>query len=198
MAEENYAAELSAFNFDQIIGAPLTATINAQAGAAMTTLDFIRNVGFKPRANATDAFELSTVDFSFQKQLPMADGSGATSISNQNVTVPMLSIVPVPFIRVDKLEIDLNVQIHSIQKQETKNEFQINADASYSGWFSPVKLSVSASTRNATTGKSTVDKQYSLGVKVHAVQDEMPSGLAKVLGIFDELVQARTVLEKAA
>ena len=39
--------ELSSIDFESMIGGPLVAVINAQAQAAMTTVNFIKEVGFK-------------------------------------------------------------------------------------------------------------------------------------------------------
>ena len=187
--EENFAGELSTIDFDKIIGAPLTAVIHAQAEAAVSTLKFIQGIGFKPSNGGP--MQLSTVDFAYEKQIPDANGGGGMITTNQSVTVPMLSMVPVPFIRVESLDIDLNVKLHSVQETTKENVFNVDSNLSFNGWFNTVKFGVTASDRNVSTGKSNTDKQYSLGVKVRAVQDSMPSGLARVLGIFDDLVQAK-------
>ena len=39
--------ELSSIDFESMIGGPLVAVINAQAQAAMSTVNFIKEVGFK-------------------------------------------------------------------------------------------------------------------------------------------------------
>ena len=134
--------------------------------------------------------ELATANFTFQKQMPAPGGGTGTIATGQNVTVPLLSLVPIPFLRVDELLIDLNVKLHSTQTTETSNEFNITANTNYSSWWSPVSLNVTTSDRNVEKGSTTVDRQYSIGVRVHAVQDTMPGGLAKMLTIFEEIVQA--------
>ncbi len=40
--------ELSSINFEAMLGGPLVAVVNAQAQSAMTSVNFIKSVGFKP------------------------------------------------------------------------------------------------------------------------------------------------------
>ena len=48
-----------------------------------------------------------------------------------------------------------------------------------------VKLNVSASYKKTTSSGSQVDKTYSMQIHVRAVQDEMPAGMEKILGILE-------------
>lgn len=188
--QQNFAQELATVQFDQMISGPLLAAIKAQASAAHSTVDFINDVGFNKTGSGDQIKrELITSTFSFKKALPNQNADGGIVNVDQEVSVPLLSMMPVPFIRIESLDIDFNVQLHEVLKDETENTKEIKSDVSFNPWFSSVKFSVSASDRNVSKGSSTVDKQYNLGVKVRAVQDTMPSGLAKVLNIFEELVQ---------
>jgi hypothetical protein len=47
MALSNYdpGQELSSIDFSAVIGGPLTAVVDAQAKAALSTIDFIKSVG---------------------------------------------------------------------------------------------------------------------------------------------------------
>jgi hypothetical protein len=52
MAVSNYnpGQELSSIDFQSMIGGPLSAIVDAQAQAALSTVDFIKTVGFTPDA----------------------------------------------------------------------------------------------------------------------------------------------------
>ena len=49
----NLGRELSSINFEAMLGGPLIAVVNAQAQAAMTTVDFIKQVGFHRDGSVT-------------------------------------------------------------------------------------------------------------------------------------------------
>ena len=68
---------------------PLTAIINAQAAAAISTVQFINAVGFDANRNAIN------VKFSYNVT------NSTTGVRTENtISVPFLTIVPIPFIRV--------------------------------------------------------------------------------------------------
>lgn len=53
------AKELSSIDFQAMLGGPLMAVVNAQAQAAMSSVNFIKAVGFKP-GNADDPTKAQT------------------------------------------------------------------------------------------------------------------------------------------
>jgi hypothetical protein len=55
--------ELASIDFESMIGGPLVAVINAQAQAALSTINFIKEVGFKkPSAEQIAGGDTSTED----------------------------------------------------------------------------------------------------------------------------------------
>lgn len=46
-----HGRELSSIDFESMLGGPLSAVVNAQAQAAMTTVTFIKEVGFEPESS---------------------------------------------------------------------------------------------------------------------------------------------------
>ena len=86
--------ELAAIPFGTLIGAPLNAAIEAQAKAAMTTVEFIRAVGFKP---AQDGRYSSTVVFAYartaagEKQLARFLGHGADAAASLQMLLDSLA-----------------------------------------------------------------------------------------------------------
>ena len=54
------------------------------------------------------------------------------------------------------------------------------------GWlWGSAKLKVSTSYQRTTSQGNTVDRTYSMAVHIKAVQDEMPAGMEKILGILE-------------
>ena len=178
MSVQNEAtAQLGNIPFSTLIGGPLNAAVEAQAMAAKTSADFITKVAFDDEGN------VKSVTFNYEKE------GQATKLS-----VPILTIVPIPFLRIDTLDIDFTANISaSTSSQDTSQEnTQLNAkvDGSVSYWCAKVNFSASYSNQKQSNSErnSKYDVQYTMGVKVHAVQDDMPAGMSKVLNILQDTI----------
>lgn len=209
----NIAAELRALPLEHIIGAPLVAAITAQALAANTTVDFIKDVGLKPRAlgpgeNETDldivsgesgkpGLEARYVDFKFDRVLeertevtPATDPpTYETKLSTvpSKLTVPLLTIVPIPYIRINDMTIDFEFQIKDVETKESTTVAKVSTEAGGRYWF--VKASIKGSYSNRTVNKRETDRRTSLKITVNAVQDQIPEGLGRVLDMLNEAMK---------
>lgn len=310
MGLSNYdpGQELSSINFGGLIGGSLTSVVEAQSLAALSTINFIKSVGFNPDTvdDTTGVVTPGTpiyVTFKYPKMvspyvpavtggavgtvsvatagtgytvgdtLTLAGGSASVkvdSISGTNPTgpvasvslvspgggytngdiaasggtgsgaeitvtttdkpavaavfeemfleVPILTMVPIPHIRVDYCEIDFHAKITSMEYKNVasqingssgfsfKNDTEISA-SSGSGIIaslfskssasfkntSSVELKVNASYQRSVKEGFKIDKTYQLGVKVRASQDEMPGGMEKILGILEDAIASQPV-----
>lgn len=195
----NPGQELSSIDFESMIGGPLVAVINAQAQAAMSTVNFIKEVGFKkPSTEEAAGGDTSTeepiyVTFKYPKELsPYVPAEGETPAQEavyetQELQVPILTILPIPFIRIDETTIDFNAKINSVEYRKTDTRLKVDASLeAKAGWlWGSAKLKVSTSFQRTTQQGNTVNRTYSLAIHVKAVQDEMPAGMEKMLGILE-------------
>ncbi len=205
----NPGQELSSIDFESMIGGPLVAVINAQAQAAMSTVNFIKEVGFKKPSTEEDAGGDTTteepiyVTFKYPKELSAyqpatpGDSSATPAIpatpavaavyETQEIKVPILTILPIPFIRIDLTTIDFNAKINSVEYRKTNTRLKIDVKTeAKAGWlWGSAKLKVSTSFQRTSQQGNTVNRTYSLAIHVKAVQDEMPAGMEKMLGILE-------------
>ena len=176
--------------FENIIGSPLDAAIKAQAMSANTTIAFIKAVGFiqdsdefEPLGGNTDSGfgDIRYVNFKYEKKNP--DGTTA----NGALKVPILTIVPIPILRIEEMTIDFSTKISESTQQITdaksKFSYSASAGASFMGFSVRVSVSGSKETRNKTSQKYSMDT--SLDIHVRAVGDELPAGLNRILGILE-------------
>ena len=177
-----------ALPMEQIIGGPLQAIVKAQSMAANSTAAFITQVGLLPAdpANPGSGSVARTVDFSFKRLKPPPDDKTQPTQETVNLTVPLLTIVPVPFIRIEEATIDFDCQVSSSTLDTSSHS--IGVDATASGGFWGVHFAVKASYSTQSTHKDQVDKRATLKVHVKAVQDDMPGGLKKMLDILETAV----------
>lgn len=205
----NPGQELSSIDFETMLGGPLVAVINAQAQAAMSTVNFIKEIGFHRPDDEEDAGgDTSTenpiyVTFKYPKEVvafqpaipadpnanpPVAAQPAVPAVfETQELQVPILTMLPIPFIRIEDTTIDFNAKINSVEYRKTDTNLKISASLeAKAGWaWGSAKLKVATSFQRSTQQGNTVNRTYSMAVHIRAVQDEMPAGMEKVLGILE-------------
>ncbi len=204
-SDSDFAAELGGLDFAKIIGGPLMACVDAQAAASASTIEFINKTAFKKDASGDDDFgfldedkedrELLMANFSYHK---VTKNPAYDSVTNPDVdptieedvviNVPFIALVNIPSFRIESCTIDFNVKLNSVFTNKTTNINKINMKYENSpgllrSLFDKSTFSVSMSNQRSTTTGVKVQKEYSLKVHVEATNDEMPSGLEKVLGL---------------
>lgn len=170
---------LQAIPFSSMIGGPLKACIEAQAMAAKTTWDFIQEVGLNidPETGEKSAVNVS---FSFMQGGRMVQ-----------LNVPLLTIVPIPYIAIHSVDINFKASISASSSSfnETTESTSMGGSADVTAglkvgpFHMDAKLSANYSSKKDS--KATEESKYSvestIDVSVKAGQDSMPAGLAKVL-----------------
>jgi hypothetical protein len=177
---------LQAIPFSSLIGGPLNACIEAQALAAKTTWTFIQQVGLDEDPQTKQRKAINVV-FQYQKGNEMA-----------NLVVPLLTIVPIPYIAIDTIDINFKANISasssSVQEDSSETTFggEISAHAEFGIGMFKVSADFKANYSSKKDSKATQDSKYSveytMDVAVHAGQDSMPAGLAAVLGILQQSI----------
>jgi hypothetical protein len=102
-------------------------------------------------------------------------------------SVPILTMLPIPFIKIDLATIDFNAKISSVETTSDSSDTAITGSIEVrQRWPSgSAKLNVSCSYKKSTTSGSSVERTYSMAVHVQASQDEMPAGMEKLLNLLE-------------
>lgn len=175
---------LQSIPFETLIGGPLDAAIKAEAKAAETSWTFIKEVGLQEVNGQKKAV---TVDFIY------------TSNGREvKLIVPLLAIVPIPYISVDNITIDFkaNISASSTVAQEDTSSQAIDAGGEGEvkvGWgpFSAdIKFHANYSSKkdSKATQESKYSVEYTMDIHVGASQADMPAGLASVLNILQSSI----------
>ena len=179
-AAEAATSSLQSLPFGNIIGGPLVACVEAQAQAARTSWEFIQNVGLY-----ADGEEKKTVNVSFQF---IKDGRMA------QITVPLLTIVPIPYIAINSIDINFKANISaSAASTETENssssvDTSVSASARCFWARGSMNASYSSKKDSSATRDSKYSVEYTMDVAVHAGQDNMPARMAKVLEMLNNSI----------
>ena len=89
---------LEMIDFGSLLGAPLTACVEAQAQAAAATTRYMQQVGF--RMNNDSALEAKTMTFTYT-----IGGKG------KRLTVPLISVVPLPYLQIDNVNLRFSTDV---------------------------------------------------------------------------------------
>ena len=173
-------SSLQSLPFGNIIGGPLVACVEAQAQAARTSWEFIQNVGLY-----TEGEEKKTVNVSFQF---IKDGHMA------QITVPLLTIVPIPYIAINSIDINFKANISasaaSTETENSSSSADVKTSASARCFWARGSMNASYSSKkdSSATKDSKYSVEYTMDVAVHAGQDSMPAGMAKVLEMLNNSI----------
>lgn len=185
----NLVQELNSLDFSVYIGGPMQAAIKAQHDASMSQVNFIKEVGFED-ADTPGSSKLRYVDFVYKKSVPNTTQGNDNLVQSQvTLSVPLLSMLTIPALRIDEMTIDFNAKLNSVETQNISSEFQ--GSASISAKFWKVKFNASASYKKTSSSTSTTEKTYTLGVHVKAVNDELPAGLSRIMDMLEDAIVAK-------
>lgn len=173
-----------------LIGAPLSAACHSQISLARATSDFINTVGFEETENGKR--KLREVEFGFTKSEHKPDGTIVPA--NYMLRVPFISIVSVPTLQIDDVDITFDMEVKSSFAEVSDN--QKSGSTSVKGnWFVKAKVEGAVSSSKETTRTSDNSAKYH--VHVSAKQAGTPEGLSRVLDILQQSVEP-IPLESAA
>ncbi len=108
--------------------------------------------------------------------------------------VPILTMFPIPYIRIEEVTIDFNAKINSVQYRKTDTTLKVDTEfeAKYGHPFSgSARLKVSVGYQKNTEAGSRVERTYSMAVHVRAVQNELPGGMERILSILEDAIVAK-------
>jgi hypothetical protein len=168
------AAEFQALPLESIIAAPLKGAIEAQAMAAATTKAFIESLIGKDGTPVSVQFKVSR---------ETTDANGVVS-SGATINAPLLSIVPVPHLRIDSLTTHFKYEINLAEKKEHEKMWGVEGSAGTTGLLSKfVSVSLKGSVSSKSREESVMNRSGMLEITVHASEAPMPEGLSKILNL---------------
>lgn len=167
------AEQFAGLQMDKLIGAPLRAAADASTQLANSTAEFINRVGFDADG------KLRTVAFGYQKRSVNEDGT--SNLDEMKVDVPMLSIVPIPNLQIDEVNILFDMEVKQSEREESGMDLGANITGSVDFGIGKVSVTGSISAHQSNTRSSDNSAKYH--VDVRATNHGIPEGLSRVLDI---------------
>ncbi len=172
--------ELATLDFGNLIGGPLNAVVEAQAKSAITTANFIKEVAFDKEGKVVN------VDFKYSRKND--DGKD----QEFTLTVPFLTMIPIPYISVKSAIVEFNAKITSTTESKSESNFNTENTLSVSsGWFVSAKLQSKVSYQKSSSATDKEERTYDMHVKVEAENADMPAGTERILTILEQSISER-------
>lgn len=168
---DNQESLLQELDFNRILGAPLSACVNAQEEAAQATLQYLNEVVFTQACDDDSSLEPVTVSFYFES-------AGQV----HRIVMPLLLIVPVPYLQIDR--VDLTFQATVTESRMNHDTRKLSLKAKYSAPGDSAE--VSKETKAEYMNKRCID------INLSVTSADMPMGISKLLEIFNnQLVEVK-------
>lgn len=168
---DNQESLLQELDFNRILGAPLSACVNAQEEAAQATLQYLNEVVFTQTGDDDSSLEPVTVSFYFES-------AGQV----HRIVMPLLLIVPVPYLQIDR--VDLTFQATVTESRMNHDTRKLSLKAKYSAPGDSAE--VSNETKAEYMNKRCID------INLSVTSADMPMGISKLLEIFNnQLVEVK-------
>ncbi|WP_373174293.1 DUF2589 domain-containing protein [Prevotella merdae] len=172
-----------------LISGPLVATIDADSLSARRYLNYLFELAFESYDKTTGKVgKIRTLDFTYKS----SDVSGKRT---QRISLPILTLVPLPLLQVKEADFDFDIQIIDAVSQDKNATFSLSGDNSTEK-SEGVKLRVSmapSSGEGSLGSKSQSSLTANMRVKVKMEQADMPGGLSNLLQLATNNLQIEEV-----
>lgn len=121
--------------------------------------------------------------------------------SQVEIEVPILTIVPIPFLSIKTMDLHFNARITGMyedsESSSTKvTEYKSRSKSRGSGWWGRRSRSRSYSSRatistNNSATESSESSELTMDIRIHAANESMPAGLSRVLGILESVISEK-------
>ncbi len=196
MSEDTFGPKLGSLRFTDLMGGPLCAMVEARGRSSMATIGFIESLGLeRDSPDRSKIVGTRDVTFKYKTWLPPSGSPSqhepaiGEALGTQ-LTVPLLTLVHPPSLRIDEIVLDFHVKIPSPQRQVTEHAgvgVDPDAKAGVRPYSAELKANFSYQKRTEEgTGK---DSSYTLAVHVEVLPDELPAGLDRVLTMLENSIR---------
>ncbi len=117
---------------------------------------------------------------SFHYDLARDDANG----SKGQIKVPILTIVPIPYLSITSMDIDFSAKITEAYSYESKDSWHYGENYRSRS----KRYYASYARQNSSEHSRTSNTEYDMKVHVHAENTDMPAGLSRILGVLESNV----------
>lgn len=173
MAEDNFYSTLKGIPIDYLVASPLLAAARGNLALAQNMEEFILQVTYPDGKPGKEINQLS-----FTLTRPYTDpNTGNVESQTINVNIPLIAIVPIPALLVDKVTINFTTTVNTT----TSTNVNVNANIGAQYGFGAFQMSANLSTSVSHMRSSNQSATYQFYVQ--ADQQPATEGMGQMLDI---------------
>ncbi len=175
--------QFNGLDMHNLIAGPLIAACEAQSRMAVSTANFIKEIGLETGDDGKTS-KVRTTNFSFQRGL-IGENGKSVGVEEVNMQVPLLSIVKIPTLAIDDVNVTFDMEVKSAESSENSKDKQGSLEAEASLGIGPfsAKVSIKGSISCHEKNTRSSDNSAKYHISVHAKDFGMPEGLARMLDV---------------
>ena len=190
MSTDNKKVSSQIMELKDLISGPLVATIDADTISTRRYLSYLYELAFESYDPTTGKVgKLRSLEFNYRT-------SDSFGIHNQKVSIPLLTLVPLPLLQVKEADFDFDIQIIDAVSVDKNSTFSLKspeiASATQDDASEGLRLRVSMAASNIEAGEDVKRRQglsANMKVKVKMQQADMPGGLSNLLSLTTNSLQ---------
>ncbi len=172
-AKDFSVAEFQALPLENIIAAPLLGVIKAQMAATAATQAYIKSL-------MDSNNQPLTVDLKLKVKKD-------TSSGEIEINAPLLSLVPVPHIRIDSFTTHFKYEISQVKR--SSEDFTLDVEGKVDVIKNPlINFSLKGTVSGKSAEESITNRSGMLEITLHASEAPIPEGLARLLTILSKAI----------
>lgn len=195
----------SVIHLSQLLSQPLIATLEADFYTAQRFVEFITDYGLEEASNGSSPElsrpSLKMVTFLYRQIDPVDRQEKLFSVQ-----VPLISLIPLPLLQIERAEFDFNIRIYSEIGLRTSGQQQGSLTSSPSSnyeddkplegedtRFRGFKARLSPAVGRSESGEIAQTLDANMKVKVQMRQADLPGGLAYWMSVFNNATSVNAV-----
>jgi hypothetical protein len=185
---------IRSLKLSELLGSTMAAVIGADALAAKATLEYVETVGFQAPSEeeggttTTLAGDLRMAQFRYVKR------DENEELAEFVAEVPVLSLVPIPALQVEKANFSLAVKIDDVVKTETPaaGPAPSQPKSRFLKWLRPAETQLVGRPAASSTAKSEETRStHHLEVEITLTQADITVGMERVFQLMDNAILDR-------
>ena|SRR2546425_739685 len=176
MANGTRVADLS-----DLLAAPVVALVDANTRAAVRSVRFIQEFGFRreiARPGAPPVGSTTPDDFGTVRSISFSfEGPAGAEAKRQTVRIPALSLVSIPLIQAGEAEFSFSVRLLELRRDPREDPISVTRGSPTDGPSPPKLITMLSAEPGPALGTMTV--------LLRAKQDDLPQGVSALLNLLN-------------
>jgi hypothetical protein len=196
--ESETGRELKSIPMEFLIGAPLAAAIKAQKELGKEMINFVNLLAYGTEGTTGNAGNKTILTLPMDLERPVIASDGTISTQTIKVAPPVLGLVPVPALLIESVDIHFTMELRTTtaSKDRTEAEVSATAKAAANGLFYSGSVEVTGKVSAQRENTRSTDNTAKYDVKVHAAQQPLTEGMAKLMDLLASTVEPISVTHK--